>query len=109
MTIEIVEYIRENGDSPYKKWFDGLSSEAAAKVVTALLRIEMGNTSNIKWFHGIGEYCINWGPGLRIYLAKEGNALVILLGGGTKARQQTDIKHAKKMLNEYKARKRNNN
>jgi putative addiction module killer protein len=44
----------------------------------------MGNTSSVKWFSGIGEYRIDWGPGYRIYLAKAGDDLIILLGGGTK-------------------------
>ena len=48
---------------------------------------------------------IDWGPGYRIYLAKDGEHLVILLGGGTKRRQQVDIKRAKALWVEYKARK----
>ena len=43
----------------------------------------MGNTSAIKWFEGIGEYRIDWGPGYRIYLAKDGESLIVLFGGGT--------------------------
>jgi putative component of toxin-antitoxin plasmid stabilization module len=35
-------------------------------VVTATLRLELGNTSNVKWFAGIGEYVFDWGPGYRI-------------------------------------------
>ncbi len=56
---------------------------AAAKATTAKLRLEMGNTSAIKWFEGIGEYRIDWGPGYRIYLAKDGESLIVLFGGGT--------------------------
>ncbi len=66
----------------------------------------MGNTSNIKWFDGIGEYRIDWGPGYRIYLLRDGERLVILLGGGTKKRQRADIDNAKSLRNEYKRRKR---
>lgn len=53
--------------------------------------VELGNTSNVKWFRGIGECRIDWGPGYRIYLAKDGETLVILFGGGTKKGQQADI------------------
>jgi putative addiction module killer protein len=67
--------------------------------------MELGNTSNIKWFAGIGEYIIDWGPGYRIYLAKDGDALIILFGGGTRRRQQADIERAKALHVEYKARK----
>jgi putative addiction module killer protein len=65
----------------------------------------MGNTSSIKWFSGIGEYRIDWGPGYRIYLAKDADSLILLLGGGTKRTQQADIESAKAMWAEYKLRK----
>jgi putative component of toxin-antitoxin plasmid stabilization module len=35
-----------------------------------------GNTSNVKWFAGIGEYVVDWDPGYRIYLAKDGESLI---------------------------------
>lgn len=101
----VVEYVREDGSNPYRAWFDRLHAQAAAKVVTAVTRLEIGNTSRVKWIGTIGEYRIDWGPGYRIYLAKDGEALIILLGGGTKHRQQADIDRAKALWAEYKARK----
>ncbi|WP_253273061.1 type II toxin-antitoxin system RelE/ParE family toxin [Halomonas sp. PR-M31] len=77
-----------------------------AKVATAEYRMSMGNTSSIKWFEGIGEYRIDWGPGYRIYLARDGEELIILFGGGTKKRQKADIDNAKALRDEYKRRKR---
>lgn len=59
----VVEYVRENGSNPYRTWFNSLHSQAAAKVATAVVRLELGNVSRVKWFGGIGEYRINWGPG----------------------------------------------
>lgn len=76
MKIKVEEYISQDGSIPYKTWFDGLDSQAAAKIVTAKLRLELGNTSNVKWFDGIGEYVIDWGPGYRVYLAKDGDTLI---------------------------------
>src|SRR5580693_8722135 len=105
MKIRVEEYVRPDGSSPYADWFDGLDAQAAAKVATAKLRMELGNTSNVKWFSGIGEYVIDWGPGYRIYLAKDGNALIVLFGGGTKRRQQADIDRAVALHMEYKSRK----
>ena len=105
MSIRVEEYIRPDGTNPYKTWFDSLDPQAAAKVVTATLRLELGNTSNVEWFAGIGEYVIDWGPGYRIYLAKDGNALIVLFGGGTKRRQQADIERAIALHTEYKSRK----
>ena len=106
MTIRVEEYLREDGSNPYKAWFDGLDPRAAAKVTTAKLRLELGNTSSVKWFDGMGEYVIDWGPGYRLYLAKDGETLIVLFGGGTKRGQQRDIDRAKAMFAEYKSRKR---
>jgi putative addiction module killer protein len=103
--LSIVEYVREDGSNPYRAWFDGLHAQAAAKIATAIVRLELGNLSRVKWIGGIGEYRIDWGPGYRIYLAKDGDKLIILLGGGTKQRQQIDIERAKAMWAEYRARK----
>lgn len=101
----VVEYVREDGSNPYRAWFDRLHAQAAAKVATAVTRLEIGNASRVKWIGTIGECRIDWGPGDRIYLAKDGEALIILLGGGTKQRQQADIDRAKALWAEYKARK----
>lgn len=78
MSIRVEEYLREDGSNSYKKWFDTLDPQAAAKVTTAKLRLELGNTSSVKWFDGMGEYVIDWGPGYRIYLAKDGDTLIVL-------------------------------
>lgn len=75
-------------------------------MVTAKSRIELGSISNVKWFDGIVEYGIDWGPSYRIYLAKDGDALIVLFGGGAKRGQQKDIDHAKALHAEYKARKK---
>jgi putative addiction module killer protein len=99
MKIKLEEYIQEDGANPYQTWFNGLDAQAAAKITVAKTRLELGNTSNVEWLRGIGEYKIDWGPGYRIYLAKEGEALIILFGG--KAIDQAVALH-----NEYKARKK---
>jgi len=100
------EYIREDGSCPFRAWFDDLDAQAAAKVATATLRLELGNTSNVKWIGGgLGEYRIDWGPGYRLYLTQDGDDLVILFVGGTKKRQQADIARAEMLLAEYRARK----
>lgn len=104
--MKVQEYIREDGSNPYQKWFDSLDPQAAAKVTVAKARLELGNTSNIKWFERIGEYRINWGGGYRIYLVQEGKELIILFGGGTKKKQQADIKRAKELYEEYKERQK---
>lgn len=66
-----------------------------------------GNFSNVKGVgSGLFEYKIDFGPGYRIYFGKDGERLVILVGGGTKKRQQYDIGAALAYREEYKRRKR---
>ena len=106
MKIQLEEYILENGASPYQVWFNELDAQAAAKVTVAKTRLELGNTSNIEWFRGIGEYKIDWGPGYRIYLARDGETLIILFGGSTKKGQQKAIDQAVALHDENNARKK---
>lgn len=105
MPLRVEEYVRSDGSVPYRKWFDALPAEAAAKVAVVSTRLSMGNTSSVKWFSGIGEYRIDWGPGYRVYLAKDDDALIVLYGGGTKKSQPKDIERALALHAEYKARK----
>jgi putative addiction module killer protein len=105
MSYKVEEYLREDGTSPYEEWFLGLDTVAAAKVTTAKYKMEMGNLTNVKWFRGIGEYRLDWGPGYRIYIGSDGERFIILLGGGTKKGQQKDIERAMAMWKDYTERK----
>jgi hypothetical protein len=51
--MNVQEYLTKDGSSPYQEWFDELDVMAAANVVVAKSRLELGNTSNIKWFDEI--------------------------------------------------------
>jgi len=105
--IEVREYIAADGSSPYGKWFDSLNAPAAAKVAIAVTRMQHGNFSNAKGVGaGVHEYGIDFGPGYRIYFGRDGDRLVILLGGGTKKRQQQDIRHAQVLWSDFKQRKK---
>jgi putative addiction module killer protein len=104
--VEVREYLDRSGRSPFAQWFNGLNGQAAAKVATALTRIGLGNFSNTKGVgSGVYEYKLDFGPGYRIYFGKDGEVLVILLGGGTKRRQQKDIDSAIARWQDYKHRK----
>jgi putative addiction module killer protein len=66
-----------------------------------------GNLSNAKSVGGgIQEYRIDFGPGYRIYFGRDGERLVILLGGGTKKRQRDDVHRAQDLWTDYKQRKK---
>jgi putative addiction module killer protein len=67
----------------------------------------LGNFSNAKGIDGgLLEYRIDFGPGYRIYFGRDGDEIVILLGGGTKKRQRNDIETAQLRWSDYKRRKK---
>jgi putative addiction module killer protein len=91
---------------PFADWFDDLDRQAASKVTIAVERLRLGNFSNIKGVGaGVQEYRINWGPGYRLYLGRDGETVVLLLIGGTKQRQDDYIKEAQQLWADYKRRR----
>jgi putative addiction module killer protein len=104
--MQILEYQRDDGTSPFATWFDAVDAIAAARVTTALARLAAGNHSNVKGVGaGVSEVKIDFGPGYRVYFGKDGPDIVILLAGGTKKKQQTDIETAQARWQDYKRRK----
>ncbi len=82
--IRVEEYVAKDGSSPFADWFNSIDCHAAAKVNTYLTRIAHGNLSSLKPLKGaLQEVVIDWGPGYRVYVGRDGNSWVILLGGGT--------------------------
>lgn len=103
LKYEILEYRKTNEKNVFHDWFFRLDATAAAKVTAAIARLEAGNTSNVKSVgDAVYEYKIHFGPGYRIYFAYAGKTIIILLAGGTKKRQNRDIKTAKKRWKIYK-------
>lgn len=106
-SVLIEEYLDASGVSPFGAWFDTLAPVAAAKVTVAVARIARGAVSNVKGVgDGVLEYRIDSGPGYRVYFGRDGHRLVILVGGGTKRRQDRDIEAAKARWADYKTRKK---
>ena len=104
--IDVREYIDAQGRSPYARWFDRLPARAAAKVSVAVTRMSHGNFANVKGVGaGVLERVIDWGPGYRIYFGRDGDELIVLLGGGSKKGQQSDIERAKECWKDYQGRK----
>ena len=106
-SFELRSYEDALARSPFDAWFNNLGPVAAARVAVALTRLEQGNVSNVKSVGtGVQELKVVHGPGYRVYFAREGAQVILLLGGGAKKRQQADIKKAKLRWKAYKARKR---
>ncbi len=104
---KLVEYQTESGTAPFAQWFDSLGTKEALKVRTALAQMEAGNFGDHKSVGGgVWERRIHFGKGYRVYFAREGGDTVVLLWGGTKNRQQSDIDRAKRWWGEYKKRKK---
>jgi putative addiction module killer protein len=105
--VELRGYIDEQGNKRFANWLEELDAFAAAKVSIALARMEQGNFSNAKSVGaGVFEYKIDFGPGYRVYFGKDGELVVILLGGGTKKRQSRDIAAAQLCWADYKRRRK---
>lgn len=102
---QVVEYL-EAGVSPFGRWFAALNAPAAAKVATALYRLEQGHLGNVKAVgRGVCEYKIDFGPGYRLYFGQDGDRVVVLLAGGSKKTQNLDIPAAQRRWGVYKTRK----
>jgi len=81
----------------YAAWFAALRDRTAkARIDIRIRRLSLGNSGDSRSVgEGVSELRIHYGPGYRIYLKKQGNALVILLAGGEKSSQDQDIRLAK--------------
>lgn len=103
--MELHVYEDERGASPFSDWFSGLDAAAAAKITVALARFERGLFGDCEPVgDGVSEHRLHWGPGYRVYFAKDGLAVVLLLTGGTKRRQGKDIETAKALWADHKRR-----
>ena len=80
----------------YAQWLDDLRDiNARARIQVRVERLAAGNAGDVKSVgEGVSELRINYGPGYRVYFTKRGRELVILLAGGDKSTQASDIKTA---------------
>jgi len=84
--IKVRQYIDRSGRNPFERWFDRLDNDTQARIVISLDRLEHGNVSTAKGIGaGLHELRLDFGPGYRIYFGKDGERLVILLGGRKQA------------------------
>ena len=81
----------------YAAWFAALRDRPArSRINIRIRRLSLGNSGDIRHVgDGVSELRIHYGPGYRIYLTKQGDAVVILLAGGDKSSQDKDIRLAK--------------
>jgi putative addiction module killer protein len=101
--IEIRRYQTRSGRDSFGVWLDGLKdNRTRAKVIAQIDRLSLGNFGDCKSLRGgLFELRIDWGPGYRVYYAMVGRTCVLLLCGGDKRKQPTDIRRAAEYLKDY--------
>lgn len=106
--IQLRHYVKVDGRDPFGRWLGSLrDAQARARVEVRLGRLERGLFGDCKSVgEGVMELRIDWGPGYRVYCCRDGDAIVILLGGGDKRTQAKDIENAITYRKDYEARKR---
>ena len=86
----------------FQRWLDAVRDRRAQVRIAARLRLaEAGNLGDWKSVGGeVSEMRVNFGPGYRLYFARRGSILIVMLAGGDKSTQTKDIKRAQKILKE---------
>ena len=100
-TIKVLQLC--NGKEPFHEWLDKLDKRTQAKIHTFIDRLASGGgKKNLKAIgNGVFEIKINFGPGYRVYFGEDGKFIILLLLGGDKSRQNTDIKVAQEYWRQY--------
>jgi putative addiction module killer protein len=105
LPIRIEEYVLPEGRKPFSDWLDGMDDRKAKGIIDSRVRrLRTGNFGDCKALESIFELRIDYGPGYRIYCGKKNHTCVLLLAGGSKKTQDSDIKTAKHYWSEYKKR-----
>jgi len=102
--LKVSDYISDDGYDPFKKWLESLSDrQARARILVRIQRLAAGNFGDCKPIaEGIWELRIDHGAGYRVYYAKAGEKLILILAGGDKRRQQADIETDLEYWNKWK-------
>ena len=89
--------------STYRRWFEKLRDRnAKARIDARIRRISLGNMGDVKRLGGnISELRIDYGPGYRVYFTQRGARVVLLLCGGDKSSQQSNVARAREISNEW--------
>ncbi|ANI99078.1 addiction module protein [Polynucleobacter wuianus] len=99
-------YTDTQGNAPFEDWLHGLKDiQARAKIRARLARVEAGNRGDCKALRaGVQELKLDYGPGYRVYLSRQGDEIVLLLCGSDKSDQDRAIKRAIEYLDDWKKR-----
>lgn len=89
----------------FDRWLGGLRDlRARARIEARILRLARGNPGDAKLVgSGVSEMRIDYGPGYRVYFARRGEIVILLLCGGDKRTQQADIERAIEIADDWSA------
>jgi putative addiction module killer protein len=106
MGMDVRRYLTPSGSDVFGEWLLGLKDiRTRAKIVARIDRLSVGNFGDCKALRGgLFEMRIDWGPGYRVYYALLGRTSVLLLCGGDKRKQSSDIQRGLEYLRDYKER-----
>ncbi|MEI8327203.1 MAG: type II toxin-antitoxin system RelE/ParE family toxin [Betaproteobacteria bacterium] len=104
--MELRIYTDAQDRAPLTQWLDALKDiRTRAQIRARLARLAAGNFGDCKPVReGVQELRIDYGPGYRLYLSRQGPVLVLLLCGSDKTDQDRAIKQAIGYLNDWKQR-----
>jgi putative addiction module killer protein len=104
--VELLRYRREDGREPFTEWLNGLRDlTAQVRIRVRLNHLALGNFGDCEQVgEGVLELRVHIGPGYRVYCARHGKAVVLLLTGGDKSSQRVDIRRAQEMWADWKRR-----
>lgn len=104
--FEVRRYRTTAGDEPVTEWLLELNdAQARARINARIARLAAGNFGDCKPLRGgVWELRVDWGPGYRVYYARIGRSVVLLLCAGDKRRQNPDIRRAIEFLDDFKRR-----
>lgn len=104
--MEIAHYVTGSNQDPYQDWLDGLRDRAARVAIQRRVdRLALGNFGDHKVCRdGVWELRVDFGPGYRIYYSRSGKEIVLLLCGGSKRTQASDIDQAVNYWQDYQWR-----
>jgi putative addiction module killer protein len=105
--ILVRRYRTAGGAEPFTEWLAELKDRKAhARILARIEVLALGSFGDSKALRGgVWELRVDVGPGYRVYFGREGNAVVILLCGGDKRKQDADIKRAIDLWQEYEGRR----
>jgi len=99
-------YVTPDGKRPFEEWMRTLKDvDAQGRMLARLERVRLGLLGDCKSVgEGVSEFRVDAGLGYRVYFGQDGRSLVVLLCGGSKARQRKDIADAKVFWKNYRSR-----